>query len=52
MKNMEAVIISKGNDVEAIDDSTTYEELKKSDPDGLSPANEEEQQEFRKWLDI
>lgn len=39
-------------DVEDIDDSTTYEQLKKSDPAGLSAASEKEQQEFRKWLNI
>lgn len=38
-------------DVEDIDDSATYRQLIKNDPEGLSPASEEEQQAFRKWLE-
>lgn len=39
-------------DVEDIDDSETYRQLLKSDPDGLLPASKEEQKEFRQWLNI
>ena len=39
-------------DVEDIDDSATYQQLIKTDPEGLSPASEEEQEQFRKWLGI
>lgn len=39
-------------DVEDIDDSATYQQLIKTDSEGLSPASEEEQQQFRKWLGI
>ncbi len=39
-------------DVEDIDDSATYQQLIKTDSEGLSPASEEEQEQFRKWLGI
>ena len=39
-------------DVEDIDDSATYQQLIKTNPEGLSPASEEEQEQFRKWLGI
>ena len=38
--------------MEDIDDSATYQQLIKTNPEGLSPASEEEQEQFRKWLGI
>ena len=37
-------------DIEAIDDNNLYSHLMRNIPDGLVPADKNEQDEFRKWL--
>ncbi|GAA6255882.1 hypothetical protein F070042J6_17340 [Bacteroides sp. f07] len=38
--------------IENMDDNEAYRLLSKNEPEGLTPASDVEQEEFRKWLGI
>lgn len=49
-KYIENLLQKDVEDLEAMDDNNLYSHLIQNIPDGLVPADKNEQDEFRKWL--